>query len=84
VPVAVHDALRRVSLVLLVAFGVGLLSVAVSAAWLVAAPGGDPLYVTALTLFALQIAGLAGAAAWTVRALLWASRRKKGVPKTRV
>ena len=73
VPVAVHRTLQRVSLVLLIA--IGLLSVAISTAWLVTAPGDDPLYDTALSLFALQIMGLAGATGWTVRGLLWAGRR---------
>jgi hypothetical protein len=83
VPLAVHKSLQKVSLVLLVAFAIGLLSVAVSAAWLVTAPGGNPLYETALSLFALQIAGLAAATGWTVRALLWAGRRKMAIPKSR-
>jgi len=83
VPLAVHKALRKVSLVLLIAFAIGLSSVAVSAAWLVTAPGGDPLYDTALSLFALQIAGLAAATGWTVRGLLWAGRRNRGMPKSR-
>jgi len=39
VPVAVHRTLQRVSLVLLIAFAIGLLSVAISTAWLVTAPG---------------------------------------------
>lgn len=77
VPLAVHRSLQTVSLVLLVAFAIGLLTVAVSTAWLVTAPGHDSLYDTALSLFALQIAGLAGATAWTVRGLLWAGRRKR-------
>jgi hypothetical protein len=83
VPLAVHKSLQKVSLVLLVAFAIGLLSVAVSAAWLVTAPGGNPLYDTALSLFALQIAGLAAATGWTVRGLLWAGRRKRAIPKSR-
>jgi hypothetical protein len=83
VPVAVHKSLQRISLVILVAFAIGLLSVAFSAAWLVTAPGGDPLYNAALSLFALQIAGLAGATGWTVRGLLWAVRRKVKTPKSR-
>jgi len=83
VPVAVHNALHNVSLILLTAFAIGLSSVAVSAAWLVAAPSGDALYQTALSLFALQIAGLAAATGWTVRALLWAGRRKRETPKGR-
>lgn len=77
VPPAVHKSLQTVSLVLLIAFAIGLLAVAASTAWLVTAPGDDPLYDTALSLFALQIAGLAGATAWTVRGLLWAGRRKR-------
>ncbi|MGA7417945.1 MAG: hypothetical protein WBW80_08125 [Acidimicrobiales bacterium] len=81
VPPAVHQSLQTISLVLLTAFAIGLSSVAVSAAWLVTAPGGDPLYDTALSLFALQIAVLAGATGWTVRALLWAGRRKMGKPE---
>ena len=81
VPLAVHKSLQKVSLVLLIAFAIGLSSVAVSAAWLVTAPGGDPLYDTAISLFALQIAGLAAATGWTVRGLLWAGRRKRGMPK---
>jgi hypothetical protein len=76
VPPGVHRSLRTASLVLLIAFAIGLSSVAVSAAWLVTAPGGDPLYGAALSLFALQLAGLAAATAWTVRGLLWAGRRK--------
>jgi hypothetical protein len=84
VPPAVHRSLQRVSLVLLTAFAIGLSSVAVSAAWLVTVPGGDPLYDTALSLFALQIAGLAGATGWTVRGLLWARRRKSRRPKAAV
>jgi hypothetical protein len=72
VPLAVHKSLQNVSLVLLVAFAIGLSSVAVSAAWLVTAPGGDPLYDAALSLFGLQIAGLAAATGWTARGLLWA------------
>jgi hypothetical protein len=83
VPLAVHKSLQRVALVLLVAFAIGLSSVAVSAAWLVTAPGGDPLYDTALSLFALQIAGLAVATGWTVRGLLWAGRRRTEHPKGR-
>jgi hypothetical protein len=84
VPLAVHKALHKVSLILLTAFAIGLSSVAVSAAWLVAAPSsGDPLYDAALSLFALQIAGLAAATGWTVRALLWAGRRKREMPKGR-
>jgi hypothetical protein len=81
VPLAVHKSLQKVSLVLLIAFAIGLSSVAVSAAWLVTAPGGDPLYDTAISLFALQIAGLAAATGWTVRGLLWAGRRKRGMSK---
>jgi hypothetical protein len=84
VPVAVYKSLQTVSLVLLFAFGIGLSSVAVSAAWLVTAPGGDLLYNVALSLFALQIAGLAGATGWTVRGLLWAGRRKRETPKLRI
>ncbi|MGP0029972.1 MAG: hypothetical protein ACLPVF_05660 [Acidimicrobiales bacterium] len=80
---AVHQSLHRVSLVLLIAFAIGLSSVAVSAAWLVTAPGGEPLYDTALSLFALQIVGLAAATGWTVRGLLWAGRRKRERPKGR-
>jgi hypothetical protein len=83
VPVAVHNALHNGSLILLTAFAIGLSSVAVSAAWLVAAPSGDALYQAALSLFALQIAGLAAATGWTVRALLWAGRRKRETPKGR-
>jgi hypothetical protein len=83
VPVAVHESLQAGSLVLLVAFAIGLSSVAVSAAWLVTAPRGDLLYDVALSLFALQIVGLAGATGWTVRGLLWARRRKRGIPKGR-
>jgi hypothetical protein len=83
VPLAVHKSLQKVSLVLLIAFAIGLSSVAVSAAWLVTAPGGDPLYDTALSLFALQIAGLAAATGWTVRGLSWAGRRKREMPKSR-
>jgi hypothetical protein len=82
VPPAVHRSLQRISLVLLIAFAIGLSSVAISAAWLVA-PGGNPLYYTALSLFALQIAGLAAATGWTVRGLLWAGRRKREIPKNR-
>ena len=77
VPLAVHKSLQTVSLVLLIAFAIGLLTVVVSTAWLVTAPGDDPLYDTALSLFALQIAGLAAATAWTVRGLLWAGRRTR-------
>jgi hypothetical protein len=55
----------------------------VSAAWLVAAPSGDTLYDAAVSLFALQIAGLAAATGWTVRALTWAGRHKKGMSKQR-
>jgi hypothetical protein len=83
VPVAVHRSLQTVSLVLLLAFAIGLSSVAVSAAWLVTAPSGDSLYGVALTLFALQIAGLAVATGWTVRGLLWAGRRKRERGKSR-
>jgi hypothetical protein len=83
VPLAVHKSLQTVALVLLIAFAIGLSSVAVSAAWLVTAPGGDALYDTALSLFALQLAGLAGATGWTVRGLLWAGRRKSEMPKSR-
>lgn len=83
VPPAVHNALHNVSLVLLTAFAIGLSSVAVSAAWLVVAPSGDALYQAALSLFALQIAGLAAATGWTVRALLWAGRHKRETPKGR-
>jgi hypothetical protein len=83
VPVAVHRSLHKVVLVLLTAFGVGLSSVAVSAAWLVAAPYGDTFYDVALSVFALQIAGLAAATGWTVRGLSWAQRRKREVPKDR-
>lgn len=50
VPVTVHKSLRTVSLVLLIAFTIGLSSVAVSAAWLVTAPGGNALYDTASLL----------------------------------
>lgn len=78
VPLAVHQSLQKVSLVLLVAFAIGLSSVGVTTAWLVTAPRDDSLYDAALSLFALQIAGLAGATAWTVRALLWARHRKRG------
>jgi hypothetical protein len=78
VPLAVHKSLQKVSLVPFI----GLSSVAVSAAWLVTAPGGDPLYDTALSLFALQVAGLAAATGWTVRGLLWAGRRKREMPKS--
>jgi hypothetical protein len=80
VPVAVHKSLQTVSLVLLVAFAIGLSSVAVAAAWLFIAPGSGWLYDLAFTLFALQIAGLAGATGWTVRGLLWARRRKRKTP----
>jgi hypothetical protein len=83
VPVAVHNALHRVSLILLTAFGIGLSSVAVSAAWLVTAPSGDSLYDAALSLFALQILGLAAATGWTVRALMWAGRNQRAAPKRR-
>ena len=83
VPLGVHNALHKVSLILLVAFGIGLSSVAVSAAWLVTAPSGDPLYDAALSLFALQIAGLAAATGWTVRALMWTGRRKTEMSKNR-
>jgi hypothetical protein len=83
VPLGVHKSLQKVSLVLLVAFAIGLSSVAVSAAWLVIAPGGDAHYGTALSLFALQIVGLAAATGWTVRGLLWAGRRKREMPKSR-
>jgi hypothetical protein len=81
VPVAVHNALHKVSLILLTAFGIGLSSVAVSAAWLVTAPSGDSLYDAALSLFALQILGLAAATGWTVRALMWAGRNQRAAPK---
>jgi hypothetical protein len=83
VPVTVHKSLQEVSLVLLIAFAIGLSSVAVSAAWLVTAPGGDVLYDTALSLFALQLAGLAAATGWTARGLLWAGRRKRERPTGR-
>ena len=69
--------LRKVSLVLLTAFAIGLSSVAVSTAWPVAAPSDDPFYDAALSLFALQIASLAAATGWTVRALFWAGRRRR-------
>ncbi len=84
VPLAVHKSLQTVSLVLLIAFAIGLSSVAVSAAWLVTAPGGDALYDSALTLFALQIVCLAAATGWTVRGLLWAERRKRKKPRAAV
>ena|ERR1700733_6902604 len=77
VPLAVHQMLRKVSLVLLTAFAIGLSSVAVSTAWPVAAPSDDPFYDAALSLFALQIASLAAATGWTVRALFWAGRRRR-------
>jgi hypothetical protein len=84
VPVTVHESLQEVSLVLLIAFAIGLSSVAVSAAaWLVTAPGGDVLYDAALRLFALQLAGLAAATGWTARGLLWAGRRKRERPNSR-
>ena len=83
VPVAVHRTLQRVSLVLLIVFAIGLLSVAISTAWLVTAPGDDPLYDTALSLFALQLMGLAGATGWTVRGLLWAGRRQSETANSR-
>ena len=81
VPLAVHKSLHKVSLILLTAFAIGLSSVAVSTAWLVAPSSGDPLYDAALSLFALQIVGLAAATGWTVRALSWADRRKRAIPK---
>jgi hypothetical protein len=78
VPDAIHRSLRRAALVLLVAFGIGLISVALVTAWLVTATGNDePLYIVAVTLFALQLVGLAVATSWTVRGLLWASRRQQ-------
>ena len=83
VPAAVHKTLQRVSLVLFVVFAIGLLSVAISTAWLVTAPAGDTLYDAALSLFALQIMGLAAATGWTVRGLLWAGRRHREKAKSR-
>jgi hypothetical protein len=82
VPAAVHASLRRAALVLLIAFGIGLISVALVTAWLVTAAHNDeePLYVAAVTFFALQLVGLAVATSWTVRGLLWASRRKQSAP----
>lgn len=77
VPLAVHQALHEVSLILLTAFAIGLSSVAVSAAWLVAGTSSDPLYDAALSLFALQIVGLAAATGWTVRALRWTGQQKE-------
>ena len=76
VPVGVLKTLQRVSLVIIIAFAIGLSSVAASAAWIVTAPGHDPLYDVALSLFALQVVGLAVATGWTARGLLWAGRRR--------
>jgi hypothetical protein len=81
VPVAVHKELQRTALVLVSAFGIGLVSVALNTIWLVTASGGDtPLYDAAVTLFGLQLIGLAGATGWTVRGILWAARRKQAGP----
>jgi hypothetical protein len=78
VPISIHRELQRTALVLASAFGIGLISVSLDTIWLVTASGGDSiLYAAAVTLFGLQLVGLAGATGWTVRGILWAARRKQ-------
>jgi hypothetical protein len=72
--------LGEAALGLLIAFVVGLVCVATSTAWLVFSQS-QPLYDTAVSLFALQVAGLTAATIWTLKELL--STRRQRVAKSR-
>jgi ABC-type xylose transport system permease subunit len=72
--------LGEAALGLLIAFVVGLVCVATSTAWLVFSQS-QPLYDMAVSLFALQVAGLTAATIWTLKELL--STRRQRVTKAR-
>jgi hypothetical protein len=57
--------LGRAALGLLIAFVVGLVCVVTSTTWLVISQS-QPLYDTAVSLFALQVTGLTAATFWTL------------------
>lgn len=70
VPDAVVRPFRNAGAALLGAFGLGLVTVAVSLVWLI--NGGQPdLYGWVIGLFALQLVAVFAAAVWTTRAMLY-------------
>ncbi len=70
VPEPVVQPYRTSGAALLGAFGLGLVTVAVSLLWLI--NGGVPaLYDWAIGLFAVQLVAVFGAAVWTTRTVLW-------------
>ncbi|HVH63464.1 MAG TPA: hypothetical protein VNA65_07680 [Candidatus Dormibacteraeota bacterium] len=70
VPEQVIQAYRIAGSILLGAFGLGLITVAVSLGWLI---NGGPtgLYGWTIALFALKLVVVFAAAAWTTRTVLW-------------
>jgi uncharacterized membrane protein len=70
-PKSIKKPLRTTGWVLLIAFAIGLVCVAVATIWLIRLNGGNGLYVATVTLFLAQVAALAVATVWTLRELLW-------------
>jgi hypothetical protein len=70
VPAPVVRPYRIAGMALLVAFALGLVTVALSLLWLVNG-GSAALYGLAIALFALLLVACFGAAVWATRMVLW-------------
>jgi hypothetical protein len=70
-----RTSLERAALGLLAAFVIGLSCVALATVWLVAEEGDPTLYIATVWLFGAQLAGLALATAWAIKAMLWMHRK---------
>ena len=70
VPGPVVRPYRVAGTVLLAAFALGLVTVAVSLLWLIKG-GPNELYVWTIALFTLLLVASFGAAVWTTRTVLW-------------
>jgi uncharacterized membrane protein len=70
VPEQVVHPYRRLGGILLATFGLCLIAVLVSLAWLVGG-GPDGAYGVTVGLFVLELAAVFGAAVWATRMVLW-------------
>lgn len=63
---------RRSALLVLAAFGIGVVCVGLATAWLVDRHDNECLYRLTIVVFAAQVVALTASTGWAVRQILWA------------
>ena len=70
-PAGVLSKYRTIGVLLLVAFGIGMICLTLAVAWLVERNDSPGLYVATLVVFAVQLVALVTATVVTARRVLW-------------